>query len=34
MDRNEVLNVLNFRHACKEFDAEKKISNENLEVIL
>ena len=34
MDRNEVLNVLNFRHACKEFDTEKKISNKDLEVIL
>ncbi|MCQ2969724.1 MAG: NAD(P)H-dependent oxidoreductase [Clostridium sp.] len=34
MDRNEVINILNFRHACKEFNSEKKISNENLEVIL
>ena len=34
MDRNEVINVLNFRHACKEFDSTKKISDENLNVIL
>ena len=34
MNRNEVINILNFRHACKEFDSTKKISSEDLEVIL
>ncbi|TGY44103.1 NAD(P)H-dependent oxidoreductase [Clostridium sartagoforme] len=34
MNRNEVMNVLNFRHACKEFDKEKKIATEDVEVIL
>ena len=34
MNRNEVLDILNFRHACKEFDSTKKISSEDLEVIL
>lgn len=34
MNRNEVMNVLNFRHACKEFDKENKISKEDVEVIL
>ena len=34
MNINEVINILNFRHACKEFDSTKKISSEDLEVIL
>lgn len=34
MNREEVLEVLNFRHACKEFDSNKKISSEDFEVIL
>ncbi len=34
MNRNEVINVLNFRHACKEFDPSKKISSDDFNVIL
>ncbi len=34
MKRNEVIDILNFRHACKEFDPNKKISPEDLEVII
>ena len=34
MNRNEVMDILNFRHACKEFDSTKKISSEDLEVII
>lgn len=34
MNKNEVMNILNFRHACKEFDSNKKITPEDLEVIL
>ena len=34
MNRNEVLDILNFRHACQEFDSTKKISSEDLEVII
>uniref|UniRef100_UPI0005A95C7C nitroreductase family protein n=1 Tax=Faecalimicrobium dakarense TaxID=1301100 RepID=UPI0005A95C7C len=34
MNRNEVINILNFRHACKEFNPAKKISAEDLNVIL
>ncbi len=34
MDRNEILNILNFRHACKEFDSSKKISSEDFNIIL
>ena len=34
MKREEVLEVLNFRHACKEFDPNKKIDSEDFEVIL
>lgn len=34
MNRNEVIDVLNFRHACKEFDTDKKISDNDFEVIL
>ena len=31
---NPVIKALNFRHACKQFDPEKKISKEMLDVIL
>lgn len=34
MNRNEVINILNFRHACKEFDPNKKITSEDFNVIL
>ena len=34
MKRNEVMNILNFRHACKEFDVNKSIVLEDLKVIL
>ncbi len=34
MERNEILNTLNFRHACKEFDKDKKIKKDDIEVIL
>ena len=34
MNRNEVMDVLNFRHACKEFDARKKINDKDFNVIL
>lgn len=34
MNREDVLEILNFRHACKEFNLEKKISREDFEVIL
>lgn len=34
MNRNEVMNVLNFRHACKKFDINKKIDRKDLEVII
>jgi len=32
--KNEILNAYNFRHACKEFDASKKISEEDFNFIL
>lgn len=34
MNRNEVIDILNFRHACKEFDSNKKITDEDFKVIL
>ena len=38
MDKNsikeQVLNAFNFRHACKEFDATKKISDDDFNFIL
>lgn len=34
MNKNEILNALNFRFACKEFDKNKKIDAENLNLIL
>ncbi len=32
--REQILNALNFRHACKEFDVDKKISEDDFNVIL
>ena len=34
MNKNEIIDILNFRHACKEFDASKKITEADFEVIL
>ncbi len=34
MTRQEILDLLHFRHACKEFDPSKKISNEDFTTIL
>ena len=34
MDNKEILEALNFRHACKEFDPSKKIGEDELNVIL
>lgn len=34
MNRNEIMDVLNFRHACKEFNSTKKINDEDFKVIL
>ncbi|MEN2258784.1 nitroreductase family protein [Paraclostridium benzoelyticum] len=34
MNKKEILDVLNFRHACKEFDSNKKITQGEFEVIL
>ncbi|NKF05656.1 NAD(P)H-dependent oxidoreductase [Clostridium gasigenes] len=34
MNKNEIMDALNFRHSCKEFDESKKISEANFEVIL
>lgn len=34
MNKKEILDVLNFRHACKEFDTNKKINKDEFEVIL
>ena len=34
MDKKEILEALNFRHACKEFDPSKKISEDELNIIL
>ncbi len=33
-DMNAVLNALKFRHACKKFDPERKISQADLDEIL
>ncbi len=32
--KKEFLKFMNFRHACKEFDSEKKISNEDFDFIM
>lgn len=34
MNRNEIMDVLNFRHSCKVFDDKKKVSDADFEVIL
>ncbi len=34
IDKKEVLNAFRFRHACKEFDATKIVSDEDIEYIL
>lgn len=34
MNKNEIMDVLNFRHSCKEFHGNKKISETDFEVIL
>lgn len=34
MDKNEIIKALNFRYACKEFDKNKKINEEDLHLIL
>lgn len=34
MNRNDIIEVLNFRHSCKEFDVNKKISEDDFKVIL
>jgi nitroreductase len=34
MEKNTILEAYNFRHACKEFDVKKKITDENFEFIL
>ena len=34
MDNKEILEALNFRHACKEFDPSKKIGENELNLIL
>ena len=30
----EITKALDFRHACKKFDADKKISDQDMELIL
>lgn len=34
MNKKEIMDILNFRHACKEFDTNKKIPQDEFEVIL
>ena len=34
MTHEQILEILNFRHACKEFDSSKKISDSDFEIIL
>ena len=34
MTHEQILEILNFRHACKEFDSSKKISDSDSEIIL
>ena len=34
MTHEQILDILNFRHACKEFDSSKKISDSDFEIIL
>jgi nitroreductase len=34
MDKNDILNAYNFRHACKVFDTDKKISDKDFSFIM
>ena len=34
MNKDDILNVFNFRHACKEFNPEKKICDEDFQFIM
>lgn len=34
MTHKQILDILNFRHACKEFDSSKKIPDSDFEIIL
>ena len=34
MIKQEILDAFNFRHACKSFNAEKKISDEDFQFIM
>ena len=34
IDKNDVLNAFKFRHACKEFDATKMVSEDDINYIL
>lgn len=34
IDKNDILNAFQFRHACKEFDASKTLSEESIQFIL
>lgn len=34
MNKNDILNVFKFRHACKEFNPDKKISDEDFNFIM
>ena len=34
MTHEQILEILNFRHACEEFDSSKKISDSDFEIIL
>ena len=34
MTKEEILSVFEFRHACKEFDPEKKISEDDFQFIM
>lgn len=34
MTHEQILEILNFRHACKEFDSSKKISDSDFDIIL
>jgi len=34
IDKNDIIDAYNFRHACKTFDADKKISDQDFKTIL
>jgi len=34
IDKNKIIEAYNYRHACKVFDADKKISDEDFSFIL